>query len=315
MALDSVSLSEENFYPTITQTSNDSVYMTDGVHGAIISFTGLESVHRLTDIALSVSKNDLAGANEYFIQTEAQRQQVVSVHTLSVAMNAAPVVVDGNLDDWDGVDWADIDKSGVKAYFNGKSTPYNVRAAVKIGSGNLYLAYQTGIPALANSGEAPTAPFITGQALDLMIGTDPSAQPNRQKPVEGDIRLVVTMVHNKPWAMLYRAVVKGVLPANKVQFSSPWRTITLDKIEDVSSQIQFASKNGNYEISIPLSVLGLKPVNGMQIIGDLGVIQGSYGFTTNRSYWSNKASGINADLPSEAELDPNLWGTWEIKSQ
>ena len=30
-------------------------------------------------------------------------------------------------------------------------------------------------------------------------------------------------------------------------------------------------------------------------------------------YWSNKATGITADVPSEAELTPGLWGDITIE--
>lgn len=315
MKLDSITLGEENFYPTITQSSNDSVYMVDGNRSALISFDGLESIRRLPDFPLSISKNDLVNANNYFLQTEADRQISFNANPLTVALTGKAPVIDGKLDDWAGADWATIDKSGVNANFNSNSKPYNITAAIKISGANLYLAYQTGIKNLVNSGETPIAPFTTGQALDLMIGTDPSAQDNRLKPVEGDMRLVITMLNNKPWAVLYRAVVKGISPDKRVPFSSPARTVTFDKVDDISSQIQFATNNGNYEIAIPLSVLGLKPKDGMLIKGDVGVLQGVSGTTTSRSYWSNKSAGINADVPSEAELAPGLWGTWLIKAE
>jgi hypothetical protein len=32
----------------------------------------------------------------------------------------------------------------------------------------------------------------------------------------------------------------------------------------------------------------------------------------SRLYWSNKATGIVSDIPSEAELQPSLWGVWEF---
>jgi hypothetical protein len=32
-----------------------------------------------------------------------------------------------------------------------------------------------------------------------------------------------------------------------------------------------------------------------------------------RVYWCNKTSGFTADVPSEAELTPRLWGLWEFK--
>jgi hypothetical protein len=146
-----------------------------------------------------------------------------------------------------------------------------------------------------------------------MIGADPAAKPDRNAPVAGDTRLLVTTVKGKPCAMLYRAVVPGTQQKDKVPFSSPDRTITFDKVEDVTSLLQFAANDGTYEISIPLATLGLKPVAGMVIKGDIGILRGTDGQTTARIYWSDKATGITADVPSEATLTPGLWGTFRFK--
>ena len=98
--------------------------------------------------------------------------------------------------------------------------------------------------------------------------------------------------------------------SEKVPFSSPWRTITFDKVEDVSNQLEFAAtKDGNYEISIPLAALQLKPKEGLSIKGDIGILRGDGAQTISRVYWSNKATAIVSDVPSEAELTPALWGT------
>jgi hypothetical protein len=32
----------------------------------------------------------------------------------------------------------------------------------------------------------------------------------------------------------------------------------------------------------------------------------------HRVYWSNKATGLTSDVPSEAMLTPQLWGTWQF---
>ena len=78
----------------------------------------------------------------------------------------------------------------------------------------------------------------------------------------------------------------------------------------MTSQIKLASDNkGNYEAAIPLSLIGLTPKPGMQVKGDLGVLRGTIGKTTQRVYWANKATAITADVPSEAQLLPKLWGT------
>ncbi|MBI5383976.1 MAG: hypothetical protein HZA90_04745 [Verrucomicrobia bacterium] len=96
-------------------------------------------------------------------------------------------------------------------------------------------------------------------------------------------------------------------------FSSPWRTITLDRVDDVSADVQFAGADGNFEISIPLATLGLKPAASQRLKGDIGVLRGNGFQTLQRVYWANKASGITADVPSEAELTPRLWGRWEFR--
>ena len=71
--------------------------------------------------------------------------------------------------------------------------------------------------------------------------------------------------------------------------------------------------NGNYELEVPLDLIGLRPAPGQTLKGDIGVLRGSGGETIARLYWSNKATGIVADVPSEAELKPRNWGLLEVK--
>ena len=99
-----------------------------------------------------------------------------------------------------------------------------------------------------------------------------------------------------------------------VAFSSPWRTINIDVVEDVTEQIAFAADGtGNYEISVPLATLHWQAKANDVIKADLGVLRGANGQTTQRVYWSNKATAITADVPSEAELTPKLWGSWRVE--
>lgn len=35
----------------------------------------------------------------------------------------------------------------------------------------------------------------------------------------------------------------------------------------------------------------------------------------SRIYWSNKNTNIMSDLPSEAALQPNLWGLFRFKAE
>jgi hypothetical protein len=222
--------------------------------------------------------------------------------------------VDGKLDDWQGAEWVTVDKRGVAAWFNSNSKPYNVQATLRVAGDRLYAAFRTGDKdLLRNSGETPNALFKTGGALDLMIGTDPHADPQRQHAVAGDLRLLVTRVGGKTRALLYRAVVPGT--RDPVSFRSPSRGISLDRVDDVSDQVQLAGDDtGNYEISIPLDTLGWKPLAGQTLRGDIGLLRGNGFQTLQRVYWSNKATGITADVPSEAELTPQLWGEWHIST-
>jgi hypothetical protein len=126
--------------------------------------------------------------------------------------------------------------------------------------------------------------------------------------VAGDERLLVTRIKDRTYALLYRAAVPGT--ATPVPFSSPWRTITIDRVDNISDQVEFATDGGDYEIAVPLAVLGLKAVPGAAIRADVGILRGDGMQTLQRVYWSNKGTAITSDVPSEAALTPGLWGKW-----
>ncbi len=314
MCLEGFTLSDENFWPTITQLSDGAVYIVDGGRSSLVRIDGLNNLARLPDASLSLTREDLDRSRAYLVGIEAARQQTQGSGVLAVVGRVTAPAMDGKLDDWPSTGWVDIDRRGVRAYFNSSTKPYEVSGAVAVSGGRLYAAWRTGDPKLLdNSGEMPIAPFKTGGALDLMIGANPKADPNRIAPVYGDVRLLVTVIGGKPRALIYRPVVPNAGNAPKIPFSSPWRTINFDKVDDVTDQIQFAAAAGNYEISVPLDVLQLHPADGMIIKGDIGILRGEGGQTTSRIYWANKATGITADVPSEAMLTPNLWGNWMFK--
>ena len=314
MLLNPLTPSDENFWPSVTQTKDGTIYLVAGRPGCIVRVDGLDTIRRIEPLAIPLTEEDLARAREYFVQAEAARQAAQGRSVLNVPLRATPPEVDGKLEDWASAAWVDIDKRGTAAYFDSNSKPYNVTGAVAISNERLYACWRTGDKdLLRNSGDVPNALFKTGGALDLMLGTDAAADPKRGKPVAGDLRLLVTQVKGVTRASLYRAVVtEGKQP---VPFSSPGRTITFDRVDDVSAQVQLAGSDGNYELSVPLAVLGLKPAASKTLKGDIGILRGSGTATTQRVYWSNKATAIVADVPSEAELCPNLWGLWQITKE
>lgn len=314
MSLDSITLGEENFWPGITATEDGKVYLVDGARSAVVRLDGMESITRLADVNITVNQSSINRSLAAISNTNAA-PQADGPKVLQVNISTKQPVVDGKLNEWAQASWADIDKRGVKGNFNTASKPYDVTGALMVSNGRLYAAFRTGNAKLTdNSGEMPLAPFKTGGALDIMIGsTNTKADPARRTAVAGDYRLLVSVVNGKPQALLYKAVVPGTKSEDKVPFSSPSRTITFDQVDNISSQLQFAGSDGNYELSVPLSALNIQPGDGQQIKGDIGILRGSNGETTSRLYWSNKSTGITSDVPSEATLSPGLWGTFLFK--
>ena len=317
MRVNHLSLHDENFFPSVSQTPDGNIYMMAGGTPALVRVEGLESIRRIEPMTVKVTAKHLQLAQDFVTQREAARQAAQGSGVLAVPMLAQPPVVDGNLKSWPEADWAPIDQRGVGANFNSNSRPYDITGSVTIAGDKLFAMWKTGdVDLLKNSGEMEIAPFKTGGALDLMLGTDPAANPKRPQPVVGDLRLLVTKVKGQTKAVLYRAVVPGTPPAKKVAFSAPWHSITMDSVSDVSGQVQLATDGkGNYEIAVPLALLGLKPQPGMKIKADIGVLRGNGVDTTQRVYWSNKATAIVADVPSEAALTPALWGTFEFNAK
>jgi hypothetical protein len=313
MDLTGISLHDENFWPGITQTPEGKVFLVDGARTSLVRVDGLDSIKRLPLQPLTVTADDLDNSRDWLARTEAARQKSRGSGVLTVPLQGPPPQVDGRLDDWPSTtDWAIIDRRGTAANFNSNSKPYEVSAAVRVSEGHLFAAWRTTEKALLeNSCETPNALFKTGGCLDLMLGSDPAAAIDRSAPVAGDLRLLVTLVKGRTSALLYRAKVPGT--GRPIPFSSPSRTVLLDSVEDVTAEVRFAADGqGNYEIGIPLLTLGWQPKVRDIFRADLGVLRGTNSRTTQRVYWSNKATAITADVPSEAELTPRLWGKWRI---
>jgi hypothetical protein len=184
---------------------------------------------------------------------------------------------------------------------------------VRIVGDRLHAAWRTGdAAALANAPGEPTLAFKRGGAVDIMLATDPKAPGSRVQPAAGDLRLLATMQTGKSVAVLYRSVVPGTAEADRVPFISPVGRVDFDRVEVVSAQVQLAQRGGDFELSVPLALLGLQPSEGLVLRGDLGLLRGSGAVTTQRLYWNNLDTAICSDVPSEARLAPANWGQWRL---
>ena len=135
----------------------------------------------------------------------------------------------------------------------------------------------------------------------------------------GDVRILAALVDGKPKVMLYEPKVADAKSDERVKFSSPVSTIVFDRVTDVTDKVELVAgkdakgQEANYELRVPLALIGLQPSRGRTLKGDIGVLRGQNGATVARVYWSNKATAIVSDVPSEAALAPQNWGTIEMK--
>ncbi len=317
MLLDELTLHDENFFPSVSQTPDGAIYLSAGGVMALVRVDGLDTIRPIAPMPITVSAGDIERARAFAARDEAARQAAEQPKVLITAMFKDALPADHRPAPWSGVAWAPIDRRGVAAWFNANTKPYDVSGALAIAGDKLYAIWKTAEPGLLrNSGAEPTALFKTGAALDLMLGVDPNADPGRVGPVAGDVRLLVTHVKGVPKALIYRAVVPGTPRDRKVTFSAPDHSVTFDRVDDVSDQVELLSDGaGLYEVSVPLATIGLKPLPDMKIKGDIGILRGNGAETTQRVYWSDKATAIVSDVPSEAALTPNLWGTIQFRAQ
>lgn len=272
-------------------------------HVSLLEIVGLDQAVR-TAGTIEVTEADLKSTQEWL----ASRQQE-EVYTRSPVVDCYRVseapAIDGDLKDW---------RNGPNATIGGDRPP-QAQFYMSYDDQNLYLAYGTrGFGPLKNAGGGDYQRlFKTGASVDLQLQTDPAADGTRQVPVSGDLRLLLTFVGNEPQAILYRAVAPGASPSDAYQFASPVGEVTFDKIERITNaKLARNSTDDSYEVeaAIPLAALGFKPADGLRLKMDWGMlVSGPHGNEViRRVYWSNQATNIVADVPSEARLHPNLWG-------
>jgi hypothetical protein len=292
--MNDLSLQEENFWPMMSQTADGRIYVIGG-NSSIMRLDGLDKIRRLPASALQVSEGQLQQAQAYFVQQEAARQARLKPEqsTLFVTVRPNAPTVDGKLDEWDAKNFVPIDT--------------RASAAVSIAGDRLFAAWKTDEnDLLRNQPEALANLFKSGGALDLMIGN-----------VEGGQRLLVTKAGGKTTAMLYRPrdPNAGGEPTKFISNLGINRTTTIDRVQNVSEQVQLAQDGSNYELSVPLALLNLQVQAGQTFKGDIGILRGNGVQTLQRIYWHNKATGLVSDIATEAELTPQLWGRWEFKNQ
>ena len=166
-----------------------------------------------------------------------------------------------------------------------------------------------------NKGGNPVELFKTGDTVEVMLRT--KAEKKARGLCAGDKRLLLSVFGGKPVAVLYDYKVPGVRPNERTGFSSPWRTVYVDRVgilDAAKVAVHRAGTAVTVEAAVPLAALGLDPSRMRETRGDVGRVNSDATGTraASREYWSNKSTAIMSDLPSETLADPDLWGTFRF---
>ncbi|MCE9604535.1 MAG: hypothetical protein K8U03_06470 [Planctomycetia bacterium] len=271
-------------------------------HVTVLEVAGLERATRLEG-EIEVTADDLRNTQVWARAKEKQevyaRSPVIDCYRAKVAPK-----IDGDLGEWTEPFAAEV-KEGRDRY---------AQFRMSFDERNLYLAYDVrGYGPLRNAGGEFARLFKTGASVDLQLGVDPASAADRSEPAVGDSRLLLTFADQEPTAVLYRPTVPGT-PEDKVyRVVSPVGEVAIDRVDRLPEvQLARSGTDEHYtlEAAVPLAALGLKPAAGLRLKLDWGLlVSGPNGSEViRRVYWSNQATNIVADAPSEARLHPNLWG-------
>jgi hypothetical protein len=293
----------ENFSGFFFRNRDDGkVYLIAGdTDCRIWEVTGLESIQR-AQIRFEFTEHD----RKLAMKAAALKRGIVSelppLRLRHVAGANLPKV-DGDLSDWNMKEGVRIDAGGGRT----------ASVALAYSDTHLLVAFDVKDDSpMRNSGKDFALLFKTGDACDVFLGTDPTADPRRTRPVAGDIRLLFSEMEGKPICVLYEAVVlKG--ERSPRLFTSPTGAESFDRVVVLSdAQVVIRRTRDGYtlEASVPLSAIGFTPKAGLTYKGDVGVIYSDAGGSRNvlRACYFNKETAIVNDIPTEARLQVGNWG-------
>ena len=292
-------LGGEDFGGSMTQGKDGKVYVQAGKIGLWnVEVTGLETIQSLPGGTISLDQNDTKQALAF--RDKAVQQ---AAGTKQVTLARMTPAFTGKLDD---------DFRGAPVLAFKKQDDAAVRCAAAFDASQLYVGWDvTDKTPWTNGATESDQLYLSGDTVDLQLGTDPQAPKDRAEAVAGDLRISIGNFKGKPTAVLYRRVSADKKP--KSFQSGVVKDYPMDYVAEIDAKIEVKGKeNRGYvvEAAIPLSTLGIKLQDAMTLTGDFGVTHGDAGGqrTRLRSYWSNQATGIVDDAVFELKMEPKNWG-------
>lgn len=303
--LKDATLGQEHFSGWFGKSLKDNKYYVVWGHNftGVAEVLGLEKAKRVTG-TVTVTADDIRATREW------DKAQASKTAYQFAKIYRCPIGKDKNVDARLG-DWND------EAFIHPVDAEDGIEFSMHVGDKNLYLAYRVcrNGPLLNKGGSGWQRYFKTGGAVDIMLGIDAEAKPDRQGPAQGDLRLLLTNTPEGPKAVLYQPTVANPDPAEAWQAKTMVFTTDFDRVvelKDVKMAYQLDEKSDTWvlEASIPLTELGLKPEKRQRLKFDFGFMKTNTDGTevVQRIYWSNKATSILSDVAAEAALEPGQWG-------
>jgi hypothetical protein len=298
--LTGVTCGQEHFSGYFCRTRQDNKYyvVAGHNHASVVEVQGIEGIKRIGG-ELNVTPADVKTAIEWDRAAQA-RKLYEAAKVIECRRARRAVKLDGEPGEWD---------------FESASLPgRDVSFALSYDDRELYVCCQVkGHGPLRNAGNDWKRLFKTGAAVDLQIGLDPKAPADRKTPAVGDTRLLMTLVNDRPVAVLYQPNAPGAGPDAKWETHTMVYKAEFDRVQKLEGvRIAVGGAPGGYclEAAIPLAALGLKIAPDLRLKLDLGIlVSGPDGTETfQRLYWANQQTAIVSDEAAEAMLQPELWG-------
>ncbi|MCY3024347.1 MAG: hypothetical protein NTW87_35675 [Planctomycetota bacterium] len=306
----------EPFNGWFGKQADGKVRMLTGIPGQaamIVEVKGLDGIKRFKGPEVGVDQAALVKAeqaNAARIAAQTARKQYAVKRVLK------PPAIDGSADDWRNVPAFGISRDGF---------PEKAQVRLAYDEQSLYLFFEVADESpWRNEGKDYARLFKTGDAVDLQFTVVSSAQP---PPLRGageesvgpaHLRLLFAPLQGKQVCVLMKPVDKGAPAEKAYEYHSPVGDRHFDRVEILAeAQVAVRVEGQKYrvEAAVPLRAIGLKPTTGMVVRGDAGFISSDAQGTVNvaRTYWSNRATNLTNDLPSEAWLYPAAWGEFKFE--
>jgi hypothetical protein len=310
MPMESFSEGGEPFNGWFGRQSDGVVRLTTGMAreaGMVLRVGGLDTIRRFSAGTIQVDDAALAAARALHDAPPAAGGK--PEHRFVIQKVAQPLPGDGQSPEWSKLPGLAVTRAG---------SPEHATVRLAYDQTNFYAMFDVAdATPWRNEGKDFSRLFKTGDAVDIQLGTNPGASA-KTDPQPGDLRVVISQLGGKPVAVLMQPIDPSAPESAHQKYTSPVGTKSFDRVAILGSAKIFVSVlDERYIVTaeIPLADLHLTARPGMTIRGDVGFISSNAAGTIDvaRTYWSNQHTNLVNDMPIEAWLTPDQWGTFEFR--